>query len=91
MKAEYFPPNEDVILQNEAPMDFYILVTGAMVLISPEAKFLCFNTSQLVLNLFKQPSFVIFAGYADRQKWNRTCKLPGTFLCLKAIIFTWTG
>ncbi|PIN08388.1 hypothetical protein CDL12_19040 [Handroanthus impetiginosus] len=30
MKAEYFPPNEDVILQNEAPTDFYILVTGAV-------------------------------------------------------------
>ncbi|GKF33952.1 putative reverse transcriptase domain-containing protein, partial [Tanacetum coccineum] len=32
MKAEYFPPKEDVILQNEAPTDFYILVTGAVVL-----------------------------------------------------------
>lgn len=32
MKAEYFPPKEDVILQNEAPTDFYILVTGAAVL-----------------------------------------------------------
>ncbi|KAL6582604.1 hypothetical protein OROMI_004682 [Orobanche minor] len=32
MKAEYFPLKEDVILQNEAPTDFYILVTGAMVL-----------------------------------------------------------
>lgn len=31
MKAEYFPPKEDVILQNEAPTDLYILVTGAMV------------------------------------------------------------
>ncbi|KAK7351400.1 hypothetical protein VNO77_10830 [Canavalia gladiata] len=29
MKAEYFPPKEDVILQNEAPTDFYIFVTGA--------------------------------------------------------------
>ncbi|KAL6221747.1 hypothetical protein ACLB2K_005142 [Fragaria x ananassa] len=29
MKAEYFPPKEDIILQNEAPTDFYILVTGA--------------------------------------------------------------
>lgn len=28
MKAEYFPPKEDVILQNEAPTDFYIFVTG---------------------------------------------------------------
>ncbi|OVA00508.1 Cyclic nucleotide-binding domain [Macleaya cordata] len=31
MKAEYFPPKEDVILQNEAPTDFYVLVTGAVV------------------------------------------------------------
>ncbi|GKF34457.1 potassium channel AKT1-like protein [Tanacetum coccineum] len=31
MKAEYFPPKEDVILQNEAPVDFYVLVTGAVV------------------------------------------------------------
>ncbi|CAN4076856.1 unnamed protein product [Withania somnifera] len=34
MKAEYFPPKEDVILQNEAPTDLYILVTGAAELIS---------------------------------------------------------
>ncbi|KAG8652085.1 hypothetical protein MANES_06G050400v8 [Manihot esculenta] len=33
MKAEYFPPKEDVILQNEAPTDFYILVTGADLLV----------------------------------------------------------
>ncbi|XP_059432578.1 potassium channel AKT1-like isoform X1 [Corylus avellana] len=33
MKAEYFPPKEDVILQNEAPTDFYVLVTGAVDLI----------------------------------------------------------
>ncbi|KAK4768960.1 hypothetical protein SAY86_027110 [Trapa natans] len=31
MKAEYFPPKEDVILQNEAPTDLYMLVTGAMI------------------------------------------------------------
>lgn len=31
MKAEYFPPKEDVILQNEAPTDMYILITGAVV------------------------------------------------------------
>ncbi|XP_052200350.1 potassium channel AKT1-like [Diospyros lotus] len=30
MKAEYFPPKEDVILQNEAPTDFYVLVSGAV-------------------------------------------------------------
>ncbi|KAI7733991.1 hypothetical protein M8C21_014329 [Ambrosia artemisiifolia] len=33
MKAEYFPPKEDVILQNEAPTDFYILVSGAVELL----------------------------------------------------------
>ncbi|KAK2661054.1 hypothetical protein Ddye_007587 [Dipteronia dyeriana] len=33
MKAEYFPPKEDVILQNEAPTDLYIMVTGAVELI----------------------------------------------------------
>lgn len=34
MKAEYFPPKEDVILLNEAPTDFYVLVSGAVVRIS---------------------------------------------------------
>ncbi|XP_010325113.1 potassium channel AKT1-like [Solanum lycopersicum] len=34
MKAEYFPPKEDVILQNEAPTDLYILVAGAVDLVS---------------------------------------------------------
>ncbi|GAA0140937.1 ion channel [Lithospermum erythrorhizon] len=33
MKAEYFPPREDVILQNEAPTDLYILVTGSVDII----------------------------------------------------------
>jgi len=31
MKAEYFPPRKDVILQNEAPTYFYVLVSGAVV------------------------------------------------------------
>ncbi|KAG8365622.1 hypothetical protein BUALT_Bualt18G0125300 [Buddleja alternifolia] len=30
MEAEYYPPREDVILQNEAPTDAYILVSGAV-------------------------------------------------------------
>ncbi|KAL6523615.1 RAC-alpha serine/threonine-protein kinase [Orobanche gracilis] len=33
MRAEYFPPKEDVILRNEAPTDFYILASGAVDLI----------------------------------------------------------
>ncbi|KAL4332475.1 hypothetical protein GQ457_07G030190 [Hibiscus cannabinus] len=34
IEAEYFPPKEDVILQNESPTDLYILVSGAINLIS---------------------------------------------------------
>ncbi|XP_073158750.1 potassium channel KAT3 [Henckelia pumila] len=34
MEAEYFPPKEDVILQNEYPTDAYIMVSGAVDLIT---------------------------------------------------------
>lgn len=34
MEAEYFPPKEDVILQNESPTDAYIVVSGAVDLIA---------------------------------------------------------
>ncbi|XP_044461595.1 potassium channel KAT1-like isoform X2 [Mangifera indica] len=34
MDAEYFPPKEDVILQNEAPTDLYLLVSGEVEFIS---------------------------------------------------------
>ncbi|KAM7260458.1 hypothetical protein ACFE04_016199 [Oxalis oulophora] len=30
MKAEYFPPKVEIILQNEIPTDFYILVSGSV-------------------------------------------------------------
>ncbi|KAL5729315.1 hypothetical protein ACHQM5_002286 [Ranunculus cassubicifolius] len=30
MKAEYFPPKVNIIMQNEVPTDFYILVSGAL-------------------------------------------------------------
>ncbi|KAI8525836.1 hypothetical protein RHMOL_Rhmol13G0261900 [Rhododendron molle] len=30
MEPEYFPPKEDVILQNESPTDLYVIVSGAM-------------------------------------------------------------
>ncbi|KAK4349376.1 hypothetical protein RND71_032131 [Anisodus tanguticus] len=32
MEAEYFPPKEDVILQNEAQTDLYIIVSGALII-----------------------------------------------------------
>ncbi|KAK4729554.1 hypothetical protein R3W88_022542 [Solanum pinnatisectum] len=33
MEAEYYPPKEDVILQNESQTDFYIIVSGALDLL----------------------------------------------------------
>ncbi|CAN0880701.1 Potassium channel AKT2/3 [Linum grandiflorum] len=33
MKAEYIPPREDVIMQNEAPDDLYIIVSGEVEMI----------------------------------------------------------
>lgn len=51
MKAEYFPPKEDVILQNEAPTDLYILVTGAVVTANFRLRCLSVSLkSELILN-----------------------------------------
>ncbi|KAK9217755.1 hypothetical protein WN943_006383 [Citrus x changshan-huyou] len=36
MKAEYIPPREDVIMQNEAPDDVYIIVSGEVEMIDYE-------------------------------------------------------
>ncbi|KAL6515181.1 RAC-beta serine/threonine-protein kinase [Orobanche hederae] len=36
MKAEYIPPREDVIIQNEAPDDIYIIVSGEVEMIECE-------------------------------------------------------
>ncbi|KAG6469698.1 hypothetical protein ZIOFF_070628 [Zingiber officinale] len=43
MKAEYYPPREDVILHNEAPTDFYILVTGTAIKESFHSRILFFH------------------------------------------------
>jgi hypothetical protein len=39
MTPEYFAPKEDIILQNEAPSDFYIVLSGIVVKI----KYTLFN------------------------------------------------
>ncbi|CAL5322666.1 unnamed protein product [Camellia sinensis] len=38
MEAEYIPPREDVILQNESPDDVYIIVSGEVEMIDCDAK-----------------------------------------------------
>ncbi|XP_042412520.1 potassium channel KAT4-like [Zingiber officinale] len=34
MQAEYFPPKLDIIIENEIPTDFYIIVSGAVVVLT---------------------------------------------------------
>ncbi|ONK55466.1 uncharacterized protein A4U43_UnF2900 [Asparagus officinalis] len=36
MKAEYIPPREDVIMQNKAPDDVYVIVSGEVEIIYSE-------------------------------------------------------
>ncbi|XP_060208164.1 potassium channel KAT3 isoform X2 [Lycium barbarum] len=36
IKAEYFPPKVDIIIQNEIPTDFYIIVSGAVEVVTYE-------------------------------------------------------
>ncbi|GLT86273.1 hypothetical protein SLE2022_044200 [Rubroshorea leprosula] len=38
MKAEYMPPREDVIMQNEAPDDVYIIVSGEVEIVDCEGE-----------------------------------------------------
>ncbi|KAI9071328.1 hypothetical protein K1719_046707 [Acacia pycnantha] len=46
IKAEYYPPKVDIILQNEMPSYFYILVSGAMDVLTNKN-----GTEQLLLKL----------------------------------------
>ncbi|RWV83461.1 hypothetical protein GW17_00054922, partial [Ensete ventricosum] len=47
MKAEYFPPKVDIIIENEIPTDLYIVVSGAVV---------CARTHRLHLTSLPLPS-----------------------------------
>lgn len=38
MKAEYIPPREDVVMQNEAPDDVYVIVSGKVEIIDCEGE-----------------------------------------------------
>ncbi|KAH9327021.1 hypothetical protein KI387_007199, partial [Taxus chinensis] len=48
MKAEYFPPKVDIILKNEIPTDFYILVSGTVLLEKQETPNLVGETGVLL-------------------------------------------
>ena len=69
MKAEYFPPKVDIILQNEIPTDLYILVSGAVVYhLSLPISSSCIL---ILCNLIYKIRIVSeTAGHADTQEWN---------------------
>ena len=73
MKAEYFPPKVDIILQNEIPTDLYILVSGAVVyhLSLSLSLSLSFSCILILCNLIYKIRIVSeTAGHADIQEWN---------------------
>ena len=77
MKAEYFPPKVDIILQNEIPTDLYILVSGAVVYhlsLSHSLSLslsLSFSCILILCNLIYKIRIVSeTAGHADIQEWN---------------------
>lgn len=72
MKPEYFPPKEDVILQNEAPTDMYIIVSGAVV--STELLFRCqlSEPDNSHLNNFKKSACLHYRiSSCKGMGWNR--------------------
>lgn len=70
MKAEYFPPKVDIILQNEIPTDFYILVTGALVL--HLSHILMFKLQHWKHYLLTVARIFETAGHASIQERHRT-------------------
>ncbi|KAK3438264.1 hypothetical protein EUGRSUZ_C02879 [Eucalyptus grandis] len=64
MKAEYFPPKVEIILQNEIPTDFYIVVSGAVVKFLLNCPYYASKSCGQVLTV----SWI--AGCFGIQKWN---------------------
>lgn len=60
MEAEYYPPSETVILQNETPTDVYILVSGAVV--SPTISLIMVKILQFLRTMHTSVRFAILFG-----------------------------
>ncbi|XP_022864162.1 potassium channel KAT3-like [Olea europaea var. sylvestris] len=52
MRAEYYPPKMDIIIQNEIPTDFYIIVSGAVDVITHK------NGTEQFLSKLMSPSML---------------------------------
>uniref|UniRef100_A0A453EEZ5 Cyclic nucleotide-binding domain-containing protein n=1 Tax=Aegilops tauschii subsp. strangulata TaxID=200361 RepID=A0A453EEZ5_AEGTS len=60
MEAEYYPPRETIILQNETPTDVYILVSGAVV--SPTIRLMIVKILQFLTTMHTSVTFAILFG-----------------------------
>ncbi|GJW47034.1 potassium channel KAT3 [Tanacetum coccineum] len=83
LKAEYFPPKVEVILQNEIPTDFYIIVSGAMFANAGGANESKWNGTQSPINRTSKsfPLRVILHGHRpreDKKGAGKVIELPGS-------------
>lgn len=95
MQAEYFPPKEDVILQNEAPMDLYILVSGAVVSTKSNpftniAKLLMQNRKQLYLPANSILLINLWQEFRSQANGTIQVRTPCLYIsCIVTYIHTW--
>lgn len=73
MKAEYIPPREDVIMQNEAPDDIYIIVSGEVEIID------CEMEKELVVGTLKSGDMFGEVGALCCREVGELCCRPQSF------------
>ncbi|KAL6184102.1 hypothetical protein ACLB2K_045506 [Fragaria x ananassa] len=73
MKAEYIPPREDVVMQNEAPDDIYIIVSGEVEIID------CEMDKELVVGTLKSGDMFGEVGALCCREVGALCCRPQSF------------
>ncbi|KAM5574453.1 potassium channel AKT2/3 [Rosa sericea] len=73
MKAEYIPPREDVVMQNEAPDDIYIIVSGEVEIID------CEMEKELVVGTLKSGDMFGEVGALCCREVGALCCRPQSF------------
>lgn len=84
MKAEYVPPREDIIVQNEASDDIYVIVSGEVEMID------CETEKEQVFRVFKSGDvFGEFGAFCfSSQKFTHRTKTISQLLRLKTSSLT---
>ncbi|KAG6651907.1 potassium channel AKT2/3-like [Carya illinoinensis] len=83
MKAEYVPPREDVIMQNEAPEDIYIIVSGEVEILECEKD----QRERVIATLQSKDIFGEFGALCcTPQRFNYRTKTLSQLLRLKTTV-----